>query len=121
MKSSIDRLTVFGGVPAFAENLHVGRPNIGDRQRLLDAERGLYQGQGCGPCPSPRPIRHLSGPWGTGHALERQGGYIENVALVAAGTRSRPWLCGCPRRGRAGLAACLLRIPGPSVSSNSGE
>jgi dTDP-4-amino-4,6-dideoxygalactose transaminase len=32
---NLDDLAVFGGIPAFAEELHVGRPNIGDRQRLL--------------------------------------------------------------------------------------
>jgi dTDP-4-amino-4,6-dideoxygalactose transaminase len=36
MKSSIDRLAVFGGPPAFREKLHVGRPNLGNRQRFLD-------------------------------------------------------------------------------------
>ena len=30
------RLAVLGGAPAFAERLHVGRPNIGDRTRLLE-------------------------------------------------------------------------------------
>lgn len=30
-----DSLAVFGGKPAFEELLHVGRPNIGDRERLL--------------------------------------------------------------------------------------
>ncbi len=35
MKSELDNLAVFGGVPAFEQKLHVGRPNIGDRQRLL--------------------------------------------------------------------------------------
>jgi len=35
MKSSLDELAVFGGPPAFAEKLHVGRPNIGDRGALL--------------------------------------------------------------------------------------
>src|SRR5688572_16544963 len=34
MKSSIDELAVFGGAPLFAEPLHVGRPNIGDRERF---------------------------------------------------------------------------------------
>ncbi|MDQ2809496.1 MAG: aminotransferase class I/II-fold pyridoxal phosphate-dependent enzyme [Chloroflexota bacterium] len=27
-------MAIFSGIPAFAEKLHVGRPNIGDRQRL---------------------------------------------------------------------------------------
>ena len=29
------RLAIFGDAPAFSEPLHVGRPNIGDRERLL--------------------------------------------------------------------------------------
>ena len=35
MKQSLDDLAIFGGPPAFPEVLHVGRPNIGDRGRLL--------------------------------------------------------------------------------------
>lgn len=35
MKREIDDLAIFGGAPAFQETLHVGRPNIGDRERLL--------------------------------------------------------------------------------------
>jgi dTDP-4-amino-4,6-dideoxygalactose transaminase len=35
LKKSLDDLAVFGGTPAFAEKLHVGRPNIGDREALL--------------------------------------------------------------------------------------
>jgi dTDP-4-amino-4,6-dideoxygalactose transaminase len=35
-KSDLTRLAIFGGKPAFSEKLHVGRPNIGDRNRLLD-------------------------------------------------------------------------------------
>jgi dTDP-4-amino-4,6-dideoxygalactose transaminase len=30
------QLAIFGGKPAFTERLHVGRPNLGDRQRLLE-------------------------------------------------------------------------------------
>lgn len=33
--SKIDRLALFGGVPAFPEQLHVGRPNIGNRRGLM--------------------------------------------------------------------------------------
>ena len=36
MKQTLGDLAVFGGAPAFAEKLHVGRPNIGDRERLLE-------------------------------------------------------------------------------------
>lgn len=35
MKSSPKELTVFGGKPAFEQKLHVGRPNLGDRERLM--------------------------------------------------------------------------------------
>ena len=35
-KSCLEDLAIFGGPPAFSEKLHVGRPNIGDRQRLLE-------------------------------------------------------------------------------------
>jgi dTDP-4-amino-4,6-dideoxygalactose transaminase len=33
-KKNLTDLALFGGAPAFTEKLHVGRPNIGDRQRL---------------------------------------------------------------------------------------
>lgn len=33
---TIDRLAIFGGPPGFREKLHVGRPNIGNRERLLE-------------------------------------------------------------------------------------
>lgn len=36
MKTRIEDLAVFGAPPAFGERLHVGRPNIGDRGRLLE-------------------------------------------------------------------------------------
>jgi dTDP-4-amino-4,6-dideoxygalactose transaminase len=36
MKTRLPDLAILGGVPAFAEKLHVGRPNIGNRQRLLE-------------------------------------------------------------------------------------
>jgi dTDP-4-amino-4,6-dideoxygalactose transaminase len=35
-KCKIDDLAVFGGPPAFRSPLHVGRPNIGNRVRLID-------------------------------------------------------------------------------------
>ncbi|MHC4520068.1 MAG: aminotransferase class I/II-fold pyridoxal phosphate-dependent enzyme [Planctomycetota bacterium] len=33
--NTVADLAIFGGAPKFAEKLHVGRPNIGDRERLL--------------------------------------------------------------------------------------
>ncbi len=35
MKKSLDELAILGGKPAFEEQIHVGRPNIGDRQNLF--------------------------------------------------------------------------------------
>jgi dTDP-4-amino-4,6-dideoxygalactose transaminase len=35
MKKRLDDLAIFGGKPAFSEKVHVGRPNIGNRERLL--------------------------------------------------------------------------------------
>ena len=34
-KQSFEQLAILSGIPAFGEPLHVGRPNIGDRQALL--------------------------------------------------------------------------------------
>ncbi len=34
--SSLQALAIFGGPPSFAEPLHVGRPNMGDRGRLME-------------------------------------------------------------------------------------
>jgi dTDP-4-amino-4,6-dideoxygalactose transaminase len=36
MKSGVEDFAVFGGAPAFATTLHVGRPNLGRRDRLFD-------------------------------------------------------------------------------------
>lgn len=36
IKSNLEDLAIFGGKPAFLEKLHVGRPNIGNRQRFLE-------------------------------------------------------------------------------------
>lgn len=35
IKKSIDDFAIFGGQPSFKEVLHVGRPNIGDKEHLL--------------------------------------------------------------------------------------
>src|SRR6266567_1769706 len=34
-KSLVEDLAIFGGPPAFGSELHVGRPNVGNRQTLL--------------------------------------------------------------------------------------
>jgi dTDP-4-amino-4,6-dideoxygalactose transaminase len=35
VRPQLDRLAILGGMPAFSEPLHVGRPNIGERDQLL--------------------------------------------------------------------------------------
>lgn len=41
MKTTIDELAIFGGLPAFDEPVHVGKPNIGDREQFLDRVRDI--------------------------------------------------------------------------------
>ncbi len=36
MKSNVEELAIWGAPPAFKQRLHVGRPNIGNRERLLE-------------------------------------------------------------------------------------
>src|SRR6185369_16835713 len=36
LNDPVDDLALFGGQPCFAETLHVGRPNIGNREKLLE-------------------------------------------------------------------------------------
>jgi dTDP-4-amino-4,6-dideoxygalactose transaminase len=36
IKSRVEDLAIFGGTPAFSSELHVGRPNIGERAAFLD-------------------------------------------------------------------------------------
>jgi dTDP-4-amino-4,6-dideoxygalactose transaminase len=40
-KDHLDTLAIFGAAPAFTEKLHVGRPNIGNRERLLERINGM--------------------------------------------------------------------------------
>ncbi|MDD2852002.1 MAG: DegT/DnrJ/EryC1/StrS family aminotransferase [Desulfuromonadaceae bacterium] len=42
MKDRIEKLALFGGVPAFPEKLHVGRPNLGDREQFLARVNGMF-------------------------------------------------------------------------------
>lgn len=41
VKRELDDLAVFGGTPAFQEKLHVGCPNLGNRERLLECINDL--------------------------------------------------------------------------------
>jgi dTDP-4-amino-4,6-dideoxygalactose transaminase len=45
IKQTIDQLAIFGGQPAFNEKLHVGRPNIGNRDVLLGRINDLLDRQ----------------------------------------------------------------------------
>lgn len=36
MKQKLDELAIFNAKPAFAQQLHVGRPNIGNREKLME-------------------------------------------------------------------------------------
>lgn len=39
----LSKLAIFGGSPAFQEKLHIGRPNIGNRDRLLERINDLLE------------------------------------------------------------------------------
>lgn len=41
MNDSVGQLAILGGTPAFPEKLHVGRPNLGDRELLLHHINGV--------------------------------------------------------------------------------
>src|SRR5205823_6046873 len=41
VKSRIEDLAIFGGPPAFREELHVGRPNVGERETFLQRVNDL--------------------------------------------------------------------------------
>jgi dTDP-4-amino-4,6-dideoxygalactose transaminase len=41
MKTTVGELASLGGTPAFAEKLHVGRPNVGDREAFLGRVDGI--------------------------------------------------------------------------------
>jgi dTDP-4-amino-4,6-dideoxygalactose transaminase len=42
-KTQLNDLAVFGGAPAFAEPLHVGRPNVGDAERFIERIRDVFE------------------------------------------------------------------------------
>jgi dTDP-4-amino-4,6-dideoxygalactose transaminase len=41
MRTTSNPLALLGGTPAFSEKLHVGRPNIGNRERLIERINGI--------------------------------------------------------------------------------
>ncbi len=42
-RSNLDQLAIFSGNPAFEQPLHVGRPNLGDRKRLMERIDGVFE------------------------------------------------------------------------------
>jgi dTDP-4-amino-4,6-dideoxygalactose transaminase len=43
MRDSLEELAIFGGVPAYGQMLHVGHPNIGNHERLLERINHLLE------------------------------------------------------------------------------
>src|SRR4051794_8363352 len=41
-KRSLDDLALFGGRPAFAEKVHVGRPNVPDRKKFMKRVEDIF-------------------------------------------------------------------------------
>jgi dTDP-4-amino-4,6-dideoxygalactose transaminase len=41
MKTTLNDLAIFGGSPTFAEKIYVGRPNVGNQERLLERIKAL--------------------------------------------------------------------------------
>src|ERR1044072_3162508 len=41
-KHAVSDLEIFGGGPAFTEKLHVGRPNIGSREKFLERANNIF-------------------------------------------------------------------------------
>lgn len=90
MKNSIADLAVFGGKPAFEHELHVGRPNIGDRTQLLDRINDLldrkYLSNG-GPFVQEFEAR-VAALTGARHAIAMCNGTVAlEIAIRAAGLR----------------------------------
>src|SRR3954452_7078510 len=88
VKTSLDELAVFGGAPEFAEPVHVGRPNIGDREvlrRRIDdmLDRNWLTNDG----PYVRELeRRTADQLGVRHCLAMASGTVAlEIAIRAAG------------------------------------
>lgn len=88
MKSGLRDLAVLGGSPAFADKLHVGRPNIGNRERLLARiedmlERRWLTNAGCYAQELERRLAELMG---VRHCIAMCNGTVAlEIAIRAAG------------------------------------
>jgi dTDP-4-amino-4,6-dideoxygalactose transaminase len=88
MKSNLECLAIFGGVTAFSNKLHVGRPNIGDRKRLLERindilDRGWFTNNG----PYVQEFEKRIADWlGVKHCIATCNGTVAlEIAIRAAG------------------------------------
>ena len=88
MKSRINDLAIFGGTPALATKLHVGRPNIGDKQRLMERiddllDRGWLTNDG----PYSQEFeKRIAETVGAGHCIAVSSGTVAlEIAIRAAG------------------------------------
>ena len=80
LDSPIDDLAVFGGPPAFREILHVGRPNIGNREKLMERFNQMLD------------TRWLSNAGPFVHEFERRIGEMVGVKhCIACATRPSRW------------------------------
>jgi dTDP-4-amino-4,6-dideoxygalactose transaminase len=90
MKHSIDDLALFGGAAAFVEPLHVGRPTLGDRARLMERindalDRRWYTNQGPFVAEFERRIERMLG---VPHCIATCNGTIAlELAIRACGMR----------------------------------
>lgn len=88
-KNTLNDLAVLGGIPAFEEKIHVGRPNIGSRERLMERIGNL-----------------LDTRW-----LSNSGPYVEEFeARIAekAGVRHAVAMCNATVALQIAIRACGL-------------
>lgn len=90
MKTKLSDLAYFGGEPAFPEPLHVGRPNVGNRERLLERinsmlDRRWFTNNG----PYVQEFEHkLAEFTGVKHAIAMTNATIaQEIAVRAAGVK----------------------------------
>jgi dTDP-4-amino-4,6-dideoxygalactose transaminase len=88
LKCSIEDLAIFGGAAAFRESLHVGRPNIGNRERLTGRindllDRGYLTNRG----PYVQEFeRRIADMFGVKHCIAICNGTVAlEIAIRAAG------------------------------------
>jgi len=90
VKQSVGDLAMFGGQPVFAEPLHVGRPTLGNRARLLERinevlDRRWFTNNG--PCVNELE-RRIEGLLGVKHVVATCNGTVAlELAIRACGLK----------------------------------